>query len=98
MASRPRAGKSDNLIHVKKLSATEVSRNFSRVLDRIESGQESFIVVRNGRTVAQIGPAASSSGRRVKDLLARYPRDRAWARDLAKLRALLTVEEPPWTG
>ena len=59
-----------------KIRPTDVYRPISEVLDEVESRQETFVVVRNGRLIAQIGPTASCSGRAVKDLLRGYRPDR----------------------
>lgn len=40
------------------LSATEVARNFSRVLDSLEHGGEEIVVVRNRSPVAKLVPGA----------------------------------------
>src|SRR5438128_10998408 len=54
---------SDNLIAMSEdLSATEAARHFSEVLDRVEHQGASFTVVRNGKPVARLLPAASSNG------------------------------------
>ena len=46
---------------MKRISATEASRSFSRVLDQAEHGGESFIIERNGRAVAELRPAPRRS-------------------------------------
>jgi antitoxin (DNA-binding transcriptional repressor) of toxin-antitoxin stability system len=46
---------------MKRISATEASRSFSRVLDEAEHGGESFIIERNGRAVAELRPAPRRS-------------------------------------
>jgi antitoxin (DNA-binding transcriptional repressor) of toxin-antitoxin stability system len=52
---------------VKKVTATEAARNFSRILDEAEHDSETFLVERNGHPVAQIRPAPRPST--VEDLL-----------------------------
>ncbi|SCX04097.1 Antitoxin Phd_YefM, type II toxin-antitoxin system [Candidatus Aquiluna sp. UB-MaderosW2red] len=48
--------KSDNLIHMKKeMSATEVARNFSAVLDSVEAGAE-IEITRGKKVIARITP------------------------------------------
>jgi prevent-host-death family protein len=81
---------------VRKLTATEAARRFSELLDAVEDGGETFLVLRHGRTVARIGPATGARGATVKELLHGRPRDRAWARELRELRADLTPEERRW--
>lgn len=41
---------------MKTLTATEVARNFSRVLDEVERGQEEIVLMRNHRAVARLIP------------------------------------------
>ena len=66
--------KSDNLIFMetKYLTATEVARNFSAVLDEVEKGQE--IVVLRGKTeVARLVSAAPKepNGAKILEILAK---------------------------
>lgn len=44
---------------MKRLSATDVARNFSAVLDTVEQDQEEIILVRNQRPVARLVPEAA---------------------------------------
>jgi prevent-host-death family protein len=83
---------------VKKLSATEAARRFSDVLDEVESRQETFVIVRNGKLVAQIGPTAACTGRTIKEVLRDHRPDRKWAEELFALRSGLPVEDRPWPG
>ena len=43
---------------MKTLSVTEVARNFSAVLDRLERDQEEIVLVRNQREIARLVPEA----------------------------------------
>jgi prevent-host-death family protein len=43
---------------MRTLSVTEVARNFSAVLDRVERDQEEIVLVRNRRQVARLVPEA----------------------------------------
>ena len=90
--------RSDNLIGVKDISATDAARNFSDVLDAVEHGRESFRVTRAGRAVARLVPAEAASGRATKELLLRHRPDAAWAADLAEVRSLLVTEERDWNA
>jgi len=61
--------KSDNLIFVnKKMTATEVSRNFSEVLKMVELGEE-VVLTRGKKTIAVISPKSQTSGERLAELL-----------------------------
>jgi len=87
---------SDNLIYVRKVSATDAARRFSDVLDAVEGSRESFIVVRRGREVATISPASPAGGKRLKAVIARHRPDAAWSRELAELRSKLIDEPAAW--
>jgi prevent-host-death family protein len=81
---------------MRRLTATEAARRFSHLLDAVESRGESFLVVRRGRAVARIEPAASGSGSAVKNLLRRRTPDRDWLSDLRETRAVTSVEVRHW--
>lgn len=49
------AAESDNLISMKEMTATEVARNFSAVIDAVEGGEE-IVIVRGKVAVARIVP------------------------------------------
>jgi prevent-host-death family protein len=71
-----------------RLSATEVARNFSNVLDRVAAGEE-IEVVRNGSPVAVITPprARLVSAERLRELMASAPPvDERFAEDLRSIR------------
>jgi prevent-host-death family protein len=51
-----------------RVSATEASRNFSRLLDEVEAGRR-FVIRRRGRDVCAIVPPAPA-GRRISECLA----------------------------
>ncbi len=84
-----------------ELSATEVARNFSAVLNRVVDG-EAVGVVRNGVVVAELrppAPAASISGERWREMIASAPPvDEDFARDLEAIRreSALFEDRDPW--
>ena len=43
---------------MRTLSATEISRNFSHVLDLLEHGGEEIVIIRNKHPVARLIPGA----------------------------------------
>jgi prevent-host-death family protein len=89
---------SDNLIHVRRVSATEAARQFSDLLDQVERDGETFVVERRGRAVASIAPAAAVSGRALKELMRAQAPDPGWARELAELRGSVDREDRRWNG
>lgn len=81
---------------MKELSATEAARRFSEVLDEVEHKGRSFAIRRKGKVVARIAPAAKANGAKVKRILREHPPDRAWAKELREVRALLLPQEREW--
>jgi len=81
---------------VKNLSATEAARRFSDMLDAVENDGETFVVLRRGRAIARIEPAAARDGRAVKDLLRRAPRDSDWVEDVKLVRGTAQIEDRRW--
>ena len=47
---------SDNLISMREMTATEVARNFSDVLDAVEAGEE-IVVLRGKKEIARLVPS-----------------------------------------
>lgn len=69
------------------------------MLDDVEARGETFLVVRRGRPVATIAPAAIGTGRALKDVLRTHPPDGEWAAELRDLRdAVGPAEADPWPG
>jgi antitoxin (DNA-binding transcriptional repressor) of toxin-antitoxin stability system len=91
-----REPESDNLIFMRRVSATEAARRFSDLLDQVEREGETFVVERRGRAVASIAPAAVVTGRTVKEILRSQDPDPGWARELVELRESLAPEERRW--
>lgn len=81
---------------MRQVTATEAARRFSEMLDSVENGRESFVVIRRGSPVATVGPAAGSTGRDLKDVLKRNRPDAAWADELRELRDFIGSETDPW--
>lgn len=81
---------------MKQLSATDASRRFAEVLDEVERGGESFVVVRHGRAVATIGPAIGGTGKALKEALRSNQPDDAWADEVRELRESMDPVTDPW--
>ncbi len=56
---------------MREITASEAARNFSAVLDAIESG-ETILVTRAGRRIAAIAPAPAETGAALNEALARW--------------------------
>lgn len=82
-----------------RLSATEVARNFSAVINRVGAGEE-IEIVRNGATVAELRPpsrprAISDAGwRRLTERLSTLDED--FARDVEEARKLAGPAVSKW--
>lgn len=82
-----------------KMTATDVSRNFSEVLSRVASG-ETVEIVRNGAPVARLGPAGKPqflSGDAFVQMLRAAPAvDEEFASDVIAARRELPEVADPW--
>jgi prevent-host-death family protein len=81
-----------------KLSATEAARNFSELLNRVAAGEE-VEIVRNGATVALLGPPKRRllSREAFRELMAAAPPvDDGFAGDLRDIRAESGKPESSW--
>ncbi len=74
------------------ISATDLSRNLSAILSRVQHRGESFTVVRNGTTIAALSPAgdasrrARGSWRAFAESVRHLPIDPSFAADLAEVQ------------
>jgi prevent-host-death family protein len=80
------------------VTARDASRGFSALLDRVEHDGEEYTVVRDGRVIARIVPAAP---RTVSGFLGRRrehaPLDESFAADAVSVRELLAPDAgDPW--
>jgi antitoxin (DNA-binding transcriptional repressor) of toxin-antitoxin stability system len=84
---------------MRKMTATEASRNFSDLLDAIEAG-ETITITRGHHAVAEIRPARSRTGADLRAALHDIPPpDDGFANDIAGALALISSEETdPWAG
>ena len=81
-----------------RMTATEVARSFSAVLNRVAAGEE-VEVTRSGAPVAVIGPprARLVSAERFRELVATAPRpDEEFASELRAARAAVGPPEYSW--
>ncbi|QCB94485.1 type II toxin-antitoxin system Phd/YefM family antitoxin [Cellulomonas shaoxiangyii] len=82
---------------MRTVTATHASRGFSDLLDAVEHG-ETIAITRAGHVVAEIRPAAATTGRALREALAGVSRlDEDLESDIAAATALLTTEQDdPW--
>lgn len=79
---------------MKTMTASEVSRNFASVLDRVADG-ETVVITRGGKRLAIMEPTPNAAGRAVKDALAPLvgTLDDDFGRDIAAATELLTLDD-----
>jgi antitoxin (DNA-binding transcriptional repressor) of toxin-antitoxin stability system len=78
---------------VPDITATEASRSFADMLDAVEHRGETFTIVRRGKVIAQLEPARTVSGARVKELIRRHRVDADWIGEVSEVRSQLVAEE-----
>jgi prevent-host-death family protein len=78
---------------VKEISATEASRNFSKLLDEVEQGK-SFNIVRGGQTVATVSPVKRYTGAAFTALLEELGPDPEFGKELEEARRYLYDQGP----
>lgn len=87
-----RGARSDNLIRMPDISATEAARRFSDVLDSIEHDKARYTIIRRGKAVALLEPITTGRGSDVKAMLRRHVADEGWSNDLRELRDLIEID------
>lgn len=85
------------------VTATELSRNFRVMLDKVEFKHEELIVVRNNHEVARIipGPATMTALEAMADIYRTLPEDAAagWLEDSRRTeRGLKDEVRDPWAS
>lgn len=84
--------RSDNLISMPDISATEAARRFSDVLDSIEHDKAQYTIIRRGKAVASLEPVSIGRGADVKAMLRRHTTDTGWPTELRELRELIEID------
>ena len=82
-----------------KITATELAKSLSDVLNRVRYRRERFLVERNGEPVATVAPASPALGITLRDLLSRIgdlpmPGE-GFAEDLEAIQSQQTKEHAP---
>jgi prevent-host-death family protein len=82
-----------------RLTATEVARSFSRIINRVGAGEE-IEIVRNGAPIAELRPASSRptiTAAQWRELVAALPPvDEDFARDVEESRAAFGPPASAW--
>ena len=84
-----------------EITATELSKNLGRILDRVVRNQETFVVTRRGKPIVKLNPApkVATLGDLVA-LWARFRPDDKFADDLEEIQRnqqmLLPDRPSPW--
>ncbi len=81
------------------ITATELGKNLSDVLNRVRYHGERFTVARNGEPVAIVGPASAAQRVTLRELAAQMGDvplpDAGFGDDVDAMRQTLAGEEPP---
>ena len=82
-----------------RLTATEVARSFSRIINRVGAGEE-IEIVRNGAPIAELRPASSRptiTAAQWRELVVTLPPvDEEFARDVEESRAAFGPPVSAW--
>ncbi len=85
-----------------RISVTEAARNFADCINRAHYQNVTFVLVKNGETVASLGPGRERlcTGRDLAEALAdiQLPDNerRAWVRDIRRGRKALKTPTDKW--
>ena len=83
----------------KKITATELAKSLSDVLNRVYYRGESFVIERNGETVATLAPPATGARLTFGELISRLKERHAplegFADDLEEIQASQSRVGPP---
>ncbi|MDQ2708087.1 MAG: type II toxin-antitoxin system Phd/YefM family antitoxin [Actinomycetota bacterium] len=88
---------------MREMTATEVARNFSAVLDSVENG-DTVVITRGGQRLATLVPTPRANGAALIEVLRRWRDDPAldetWAANAAEARKTLNagteLDYDPW--
>lgn len=85
---------------MREISATEASKRFADLLDAVEHRGQTFTVVRRGRAVATITPAARATVAELRAFLHTHPPGPDWERHLEDIRRLVgpAPTKDPWSA
>jgi antitoxin (DNA-binding transcriptional repressor) of toxin-antitoxin stability system len=82
-----------------RMTATEASRHFSSVINRVDSGEE-IEIVRNGKAIAELrrpSQPVGISGAALRELIDSLPPfDADFAREVERERKLFSAETGEW--
>jgi hypothetical protein len=82
-----------------KISSTEAARNLGECLARIKHRGDRFVLMKNRRPIAELGPVSGTRGSTLHMLWAAMREARAdedFAGDLERVNAADTAMENPW--
>lgn len=82
-----------------EISSTEVARHLGDYLARIKHTGESFILTKNDKPVAKLGPLSAprtASLKKIGEALRGIPADPGFAADLERVNAADRTLENPW--
>ena len=78
---------------MKEISATEASRNFSKLLDEVQQGR-TFNIVRGGEPVATVSPIQRHTGAELTAVFEKWGPDPELADAIEEARRFVIDQEP----
>jgi len=82
-----------------RISSTEAARNLGEYLARVKHRGEKFVIVKNNKPIAELGPVSGARETTLAGLwlaLREVKADIEFAADLEKVNAADTIMENPW--
>jgi prevent-host-death family protein len=82
-----------------RISSTEAARNLGDCLARIRHRGERFVITKNNRPIAELGPVSGVQGTTLGELwtaMREVRTDEDFAADLERVNAADAVMENPW--
>lgn len=82
-----------------RISSTDAARNLGEYLARIKHKGEAFLIVRNNKPIAELGPVSGLRGATVGTLwtaLREVSVDAGFAEDLERVNSMDAVMKNPW--
>jgi antitoxin (DNA-binding transcriptional repressor) of toxin-antitoxin stability system len=82
-----------------EISSTEAARSLGDLLSRIKHRGDRFVITKNNRPIAELGPVSGTSGSTLDELWTAMREVRAdddFASDLERVNSADAVMENPW--
>ena len=82
-----------------EISSTDAARNLGDCLARIKYGGDRFLIMKNNRPIAELGPVSGTRGATLQELwnaMRASKADESFANDLETVNASDRIMDDPW--